>query len=244
MAVGIYLALTIPVAVFPETNFPRMVVGVDNGVLPIDQMLVTVTRPIEEAVNTVPGLDHVWSITSRGTAEIDLFFNWNVDMYRTLELVNAALARVQPTLPPTAKITANRLTFAAFPIMGYSLTSDTVPQTRSGRWPLTRSSRGSTAPPASRPWWCRAARCRNFRCEPDPAKLVQTGVTVPEYSGRHRPQQHDRFAGADRDQRISWCSSLVSGQTRTPAEIGNIVVKTTPAGAPVRIGDMATVRPR
>jgi len=50
-------------------------------------------------------------------------------MFKTLELVNAAIARIQPTLPPTAKIVANRLTFAAFPIMGYSLTSDTVPQT-------------------------------------------------------------------------------------------------------------------
>ena len=37
--------------------------------------------------------------------------------------------------------------------------------------------------------------------------------------------------------------SLVSGQARTAAEIGNIVVKTTPAGAPVRIGDVATVGP-
>src|SRR6516162_2921449 len=94
VAVGIYLALTIPVAVFPDTDFPRIVIGVDNGVSPIDQMLVTVTRPIEDAVNTVQGLDHLWSITSRGTAEIDLFFTWDVDMYRTLELVNAALARV------------------------------------------------------------------------------------------------------------------------------------------------------
>ena len=89
-------------AVFPATNFPRIVVGVDNGVMPIDQMQVTVTRPIEEAVNSVPGLDHVRSVTSRGSAEIDLFFNWNVDMFQTLQYVNAALARVQPTLPPTA----------------------------------------------------------------------------------------------------------------------------------------------
>src|SRR4051794_30916420 len=83
VAVGIYLALTIPVAVFPETDFPRIVVGVDNGVAPIDQMLVTVTKPIEEALNTVQGLDHLWSITSRGTAEVDLFFTWGGDMYRT-----------------------------------------------------------------------------------------------------------------------------------------------------------------
>ena len=65
VAVGIYLALTIPVAVFPETNFPRIVVAVDNGVAPIDQMMVTVTRPLEEALNTVQGLERVWSITSR-----------------------------------------------------------------------------------------------------------------------------------------------------------------------------------
>ncbi|HKA01937.1 MAG TPA: efflux RND transporter permease subunit, partial [Candidatus Solibacter sp.] len=101
VAVGIYLAMSIPVAVFPETDFPRIVVAVDNGVFPIDQMLVTVTRPIEEAVNPVPGLDHLWSITSRGTAEIDLFFTWKVDMWRTLELVNAAMARVQSSLPST-----------------------------------------------------------------------------------------------------------------------------------------------
>src|ERR1700680_1859413 len=95
IAVGIYLALTIPVAVFPETNFPRILVGVDNGVAPIDQMMVTVTRPLEEAVNSVPGLLNVKSITSRGSAEIDLFFDWNVDMFQTLQYVNAALSRAQ-----------------------------------------------------------------------------------------------------------------------------------------------------
>src|SRR5437660_4304130 len=70
VAVGAYLAFTIPVAVFPSTDFPRIVIGADNGVAPIDQMLVTVTRPMEEAVNSVPGLQIVKSITSRGSAEI------------------------------------------------------------------------------------------------------------------------------------------------------------------------------
>src|SRR5947209_5853131 len=130
IAVGVYLAFTIPVSVFPSTDFPRIVIGADNGVAPIDQMLVTVTRPIEEAVNSVQGLQRVKSITSRGSAEVDLYFAWNIDMFKTLDLVNAAMARVQPTLPATARLTANRLTFAAFPIMGYSLTSDTVQQTR------------------------------------------------------------------------------------------------------------------
>src|SRR2546427_10647939 len=106
VAAGIYLAMTIPVAVFPEVDFPRVLVGVDNGVAPIDQMMVTITRPIEEAVNSVQGLERVQSITSRGSAEIDLFFSWKVDMFPTLDRVHAAVARVQPLLPPTAKVTA------------------------------------------------------------------------------------------------------------------------------------------
>src|SRR5437763_4002155 len=126
---GAYLAFTIPVAVFPETNFPRILIAVDNGVMPIDQMMVTVTRPIEEAVNSVPGLSEVRSITSRGSAEIDLFFDWNMDMFQTLQYVNSAISRVQPELPPTATIVANRMTFASFPIIGYSMTSDKIPQT-------------------------------------------------------------------------------------------------------------------
>src|SRR5207253_4146111 len=128
--VGAYLAFSVPVAVFPETNFPRVVIGVDNGVMPIEQMQVTVTRPIEEAMNSIPGLQSVRSITSRGSAEIDLFFNWRADMVQTLQFVDAALSRAQAVLPATAKVQTHRLTFASFPVLGYSLTSDSIPQTK------------------------------------------------------------------------------------------------------------------
>ncbi len=127
---GIYAAQKVPISVFPETNFPRVVIGVGNGVMPVDQMQVTVTKPIEDAVNFVPGLTTVRSTTSRGSAEVSLFFDWNVDMFQTLQLVDAALSKARQTLPSTAAITTNRLTFATFPILGYSLTSDHLSQTQ------------------------------------------------------------------------------------------------------------------
>ncbi len=242
VAIGIYLALTIPVSVFPETNFPRIVVGVDNGVAPIDQMLVTVTRPIEEALNSVQGLDHLWSVTSRGTVEIDLFFNWNADMYRTLELVNAALARVQTSLPAGAKLTANRLTFAAFPIMGYSLTSDTVLQTR--LWEMAtydmkpRLNRMSGVSMVV----VQGGQVPEFQVQPDPAKLVQTQSTVPNIlDAIARSNLIDSPGLIEMQHQL--VLSLVNGQAKNPDEISNIVVKTTPAGAPVRIGDLGTVTP-
>src|SRR5579872_6065771 len=125
--VGIFQALTIPVAVFPSTDFPRVVIGIDNGVMPIDQMMVTITRPLEQAVNSVQGLETIQSVTSRGSAEIDLYFDWNVDMFQTLQRVNSALSAVQASLPPTVRIESHRLTFASFPILGYSLTADRTP---------------------------------------------------------------------------------------------------------------------
>jgi multidrug efflux pump subunit AcrB len=73
--VGIYEAFTIPIEVFPKTNFPRIIIGIDNGVMPIEQMEVTITRPLEQTINQVPGLESVRSITSRGSAEINLFFD-------------------------------------------------------------------------------------------------------------------------------------------------------------------------
>src|SRR5262249_57446562 len=80
-ALGVYLAFTIPVSVFPTTNFPRVLIAVDNGVMPIDQMMVTITRPLEEAVNSVPGLTDLRSITSPCEAAIDLFFSSNLAIF-------------------------------------------------------------------------------------------------------------------------------------------------------------------
>ncbi|MGA2260904.1 MAG: efflux RND transporter permease subunit [Acidobacteriota bacterium] len=242
VAVGIYLAFTIPVAVFPSTDFPRVIIGVDNGVAPIDQMLVTVTRPIEEAVNSVQGLEAVRSITSRGTVEVNLFFSWQVDMFQTLNMVNAALAEIRSTLPQQAKITANRLTFAAFPIMGYSLTSDTVPQTKIWelatyelRPRLNRLSGVSTVV-------VQGGQEPEFEISPDPARLVSTGVTVPGLIDVLRATNMIDSPGMmERNHQL--VLGLVSGQAHGPEDIENIVVKTTVSGIPVRIGDLGSVKP-
>src|ERR1700730_3525226 len=179
IAIGIYLAFTIPVAVFPSTDFARIVVGVDNGVAPINKMQVTVTRPIEEAMNSVPGLDQVRSTTSRGSAEVNLFFRWNGDMFQTLQNLSAALRPDHSALPATAKLTANRMTFAAFPILGYSLTSDSMSQTQ--LWELATY---TIKPRLNRVIGVsmvivQGGKVPEFQIEPDPAKLVQAQVTVP-----------------------------------------------------------------
>jgi len=242
VAAGIYLATTIPVAVFPEVDFPRIIVGVDNGVAPIDQMQVMITRQLEEAVNTVQGLETVRSITSRGTAEIDLYFSWKVDMFQTLARVNAAIARIQPELPPTAKVTAERLTFAAFPIMGYSLTSDTVPQTRLWELATYELKPRLNRMPGVSTVVVQGGQVPEFEVRPDPAKLVQTQSNIPALLDAIGRSNLIDSPGLYEDKH-QLVLSLVSGQARSQEDIGNIVIKTTPQGFPVRIGDVATVSP-
>ncbi|PYT97279.1 MAG: AcrB/AcrD/AcrF family protein [Acidobacteria bacterium] len=240
--VGGYLAFTIPVSVFPSTDFPRIVVGVDNGVMPIDQMLVTISRPIEEAVNSVPGLQKVTSITSRGSAEVDLFFDWNNDMILTLQRVDAVLARLQAELPPTAKVETHRMTFAGFPIIGYSLTSDTVPPNK--LWEIATY---DLKPRINRldgvaTVIVQGGRVPEFQVTPDPARLLTAGITVPDIlDAIRRTNLVDSPGLIEHDHQL--VLGLVSGQVRTPEQIAQIVVKNSPAGVPIRLGDISSIAP-
>src|SRR5580704_11989337 len=239
--VGVYEALSLPIAVFPATNFPRIIVGVDNGVMPIEQMEVTITRPLENAVNSVPGLEDVRSTTSRGSAEIDLSFNWNVDMVTTLQLVNSEIARVQSTLPSTAAIETHRLDFASFPILGYSLTSEKVPQTQ--LWEIAtydmkpRLNRLNGVATVI----IQGGQTPEFQVTPDPSKMLRAHVTVQDIldAANHTnivdspgllSRNHQLFLG------------LVDSQVHNAEDIGNMVIKNV-GDAPVRVRDVGVVTP-
>src|ERR1051326_2328725 len=239
--VGIYQAFNVPVAVFPSTDFPRIVIGIDNGVMPIDQMMVTITRPVEQAVNSVQGLERVLSTTSRGSAEVDLFFHWQVDMFQTLQLVDAALSKVAPELPPTARIQSHRLTFATFPILGYSLTADNVPQNR-----LWEMATYDLAPRLNRMSGVATVIVQGgqepeFQITPTPARLLETSVTVTDVLNAVKATNLVDSPGLfERNHQL--VLGLVNGQSRNADDLANTVIKSTPAGLPVRIGDVATVQ--
>jgi multidrug efflux pump subunit AcrB len=240
--VGVYFAFAIPVSVFPETDFPRIVIGVDNGVMPIDQMLVTITRPMEEAVNSVPGLINVKSITSRGSAEIDLFFDWKSDMILTLQRVDAVVARLQSELPTTAKVDTHRMTFASFPIIGYSLTSETIPQSK--LWEIATY---DLKPRINRldgvsSVLVQGGRVPEFQITPDPARLLAAGVTVSDVLDTlKRTNLVDSPGLLEYNHQL--VLGLVSGQVQSPEGIGQIVIKNSAAGVPIRIADIGTVAP-
>jgi CzcA family heavy metal efflux pump len=123
---GIGAGLKLPVALFPHVDFPRVVVSLETGDRPADQMVIAVTRPVEQAVRSVPGVRGMRSNSSRGSAELSINFQWGEDMVAAMLQVESAVNQALPALPAGTSFSIRRMDPTVFPVAAYSLTSETV----------------------------------------------------------------------------------------------------------------------
>jgi CzcA family heavy metal efflux pump len=241
-AAGVYAAWQLPIAVFPETDFPRIVIIVDNGEAPASQTLVSVTRPIEEAMNGIPGIARIKSKTARGSVEISLYFNWGGDINQELSLVQARMSQLLTTLSPTAEIrNIDRLTFAVFPVTGYSLTSNKRDQAT-----LTDIANYTVRPQLARlpgvaTVGVAGGKTREFHVTIDPERLTAHNVSAQQVAEAIKDSNIIVSPGLiEENHQLEL--ALISGQARRPDELNGIVVATV-NNAPVLVSDVATVSP-
>lgn len=177
---GIAAGLRLPVALFPHIDFPRVVVSIDAGDRPADQMVIAVTRQVEQAVRSVPGVASLRSTTSRGSAELSINFAWGDDMVSAMLQVESAVNQVLPELPPGTRFSVRRMDPTVFPIAAYSLTSDSesLVQLRDlGQYqliPLLSSIDGVAKVVVM------GGEQAEFRVEVDPRKLAAYGLTFSD----------------------------------------------------------------
>ncbi|MEP6921632.1 MAG: efflux RND transporter permease subunit [bacterium] len=237
---GLYAAFQLPTAIFPQTDFPRVVIIVDNGVVPAPQMLVSVTRPLEEAMNGIPGIVRIKSTTARGATEINLFFDWNVDILQSLQLVQARLSQLSSSLPPTAAIrNVDRLTFAVFPVAGYSLISDTRdPASLLDIGNYTIKPRLARLPGVA-DVSVAGGKNREYHVTIDPERLNAHGVSVQQVADAVRNSNVLASPGlVEENHQLEL--TLVSGQATAPEQLNTIVVAVI-NNAPITVADVATV---
>lgn len=123
---GVFAATKMPVSLFPSVSFPRIVVALDAGDRSADQMQMEVTIPVEQALRSVQGVVAINSTTSRGSADVDLRFNWGSDLPQKVLQVQAALAQTLGQLPAGVTFQVKRMDPTKFPVVAYSLTSTSV----------------------------------------------------------------------------------------------------------------------
>ena len=121
---GLASSLKLPVALFPKVDFPRIRVELDSGDRPAERMAIEVTWPVEEAVRAVPGVVNVRSTTSRGSAEISINFQWGQNMIEAMLQVESAINEMMSSLPQGTTFAVRRMDPTVFPVLAYSLTSD------------------------------------------------------------------------------------------------------------------------
>jgi CzcA family heavy metal efflux pump len=128
LGAGIYAARQLPSNIYPELHFSRLVVLAHAGDLSPENMLVSVTRPLEEQVSTVPGVRRVRSATIRGNAEISVLFNQDTDMQVALQMVQARVNEVRGTMPVGTELEVQRFTPTVWPILSVVMNGN-VPET-------------------------------------------------------------------------------------------------------------------
>jgi multidrug efflux pump subunit AcrB len=122
---GGYSYTKLKTALFPEITFPKIKIIAEAELQPVDQMMLTVTRPLENAVKQVPDLKLIRSVTSRGSCEISAYMNWNADIDLSQQRIESQMEKIKNALPPGLNLSVEKMNPAILPVSGYTLESNT-----------------------------------------------------------------------------------------------------------------------
>ena len=237
---GLVAAMSLPTGLFPQVAFPRVLIDLDAGSRPADQMALLVTRPVEEAVRSVPGVVDVRSDTTRGSAQIAVDFGWGRDMIASTLLVDTAIARAVASLPPGTNYNVRRMDPTVFPVISYALVSKTASPVE-----LQDLARYQITPLLSAiPGLARVAVQGGDTAEvevlAEPNRLASYGLAMSDLATAIRGGNVLSAVGQVQDRgRLSLV--LADRSLISAAAIGEIVVRADPAGI-VRVRDVAMVQ--
>ncbi|HEU0197387.1 MAG TPA: efflux RND transporter permease subunit, partial [Nevskiaceae bacterium] len=238
---GLVSVFNLPVSLFPNVSFPRVRVDIDAGARPANQMVVAVTKPVAEAIRAVRGVRNVRSTTSRGSAQINVDFDWGANMSRAFLDVNAAMSQVLPELPPGTRIHAVRMSPSIDePVIAYSLRSSTLTQTQLYDLaqyqlrPLLSGVKGVALVDVQ------GRGTGELHVDIDPAKLRAQHLTMADIVHAVSSAANITALGRLSDH-YKLFLLLANNQPGSVSALRNVVVRAGPGGV-VKVGDVATVR--
>ncbi|MGA7617171.1 MAG: efflux RND transporter permease subunit [Thermoanaerobaculia bacterium] len=240
-AAGALLGTRLPSSIFPDVTFPLVKVIADVGEQPAATMIPTVTRPLEEAILRVPGIQKVVSTTSRGSTELSGQFSWGTDIQLAMQRVEAEVQRIRPDLPSDAHVDIERMNTAIFPILGYALTSDSHSQAD-----LRQLAEYTLKPELIRingvsQVQIQGGREREFQIVLNDEELTGRGLTASDVVDAVRNNNMVESAGLLEANHELYLT-LADGSVHTLREIEEIPVPVGDNAPPTRVGDIANVR--
>jgi CzcA family heavy metal efflux pump len=239
-AAGVWTATRLPSSIFPAVTFPRVKVIADAGEEPAALMIPAVTRPLEEAILRVPGIERVTSTTARGSVEIGAEFSWGTDMQVALQRVQAQIERVRPDLLPGTRIQAEWMNTAVFPILGYALTSDTRSQSELRELAEFQIKPELIRIPGVSEVQIQGGRVREFQVRLDSDRLTAHKITAAEVVDAIEKNNLVKGAGLAEGNHELYLS-LVTGMPAGIDELSKISVPSPHGEVPVSLGQLGTI---
>lgn len=240
---GIIAATRLPVGLFPNIDYPRVVVSVDAGDRDAAQMEAEITRKIEIGLRAVPGVTRIRSTTSRGTAEVALNFAWGDDMVAAAQSTQGALATLLPDLPAGTKFDVRRSDPTIFPVAGFALTSDSLsPEALRNIaelkiLPALSSVEGVAGVDIL------GSAPREFAVDVDPARLASLGISLSDVVNTLGKANDVRGLGKIEDRHRLYLI-LLENRLANIDDLANVPIKAANANAGVvNLGQIATISP-
>ncbi len=241
-SVGVMLAGAVALGrlgtgIYPEIEFPRIVVVARAADLPPEQMQAAVVRPLEESLATVLGLRRLRVRIIRGAAELSLQFVDGTDMWRALQLVDAAAAEARGNLPPGVETETQKVTPADFPILSYNLVGANATIRREAAEQLVRPVL-SRVPGVGRVEVI-GGDPREVEIVADPARLAAAGIRPAELARRVGEGLARRAVGRF-DSFRQTTTVLVDPPALDPEKLAGLPIAASRQGS-VRLGSLAEV---
>ncbi len=238
---GIVASTNLPISIFPDITFPRIVILGDIGEEPADRVMIALTKPLEEAVNSIPDVRNVRSTTARGSTEISINFNWGTNIILAQQLLQARISAIRNQLPPNASIQVERMNATFFPIIGYSLTSQhhSLVELRDVALytirPALSRIRGISQVKVV------GGRTREFLVTVDPLKLAAFKIDIKDISGAIQKSNIYASVGLiDENHRLYL--TLVNNMYPSVEAVEQTIIGTV-GTTPVTLGQVASVTP-
>jgi HME family heavy-metal exporter len=99
MVYGAYTLSKMPVDVFPDLNKPTVTIMTEAGGMASEEVEQLITFPLETAMNGLPGVEAIRSVSSAGLSFIYVTFDWSVDIYRARQMVSERLSSMDGAIP-------------------------------------------------------------------------------------------------------------------------------------------------
>ena len=120
---GLFSYSNMQSSLFPEITFPKIKIIAEGGLQPVNKMMVSVTRPLENAIKQIPDLKLIRSTTSRGSCEISAFIDWKANVDLSQQRIESKISEIRNTLPADVSISVEKMNPSILPVMGYTLES-------------------------------------------------------------------------------------------------------------------------